>query len=321
MIEENVYVIGIDGGGSKTEAVLVDERGQVLSWGRGNPSNPNTVPPEEMLASLREAIGQALSRHDNSSRYPIAVTCFGIAGSTENQELIHEAAAKLGIEGQVIVVSDMVIAFWGAITKASGVVVIAGTGSCAYGVGPQGDVARAGGWGYLVGDEGSGFDIGRAGIRAALRAYDGRGPLTALAEYLLQFLHLETVSQVIPAIYHPPGDDSQTRISDFAPLVVRAALEGDPVSQDILRCASRELGLSALAVVRQLALCDQEFELGLVGGIFKAGELITAPLRDTVLKAAPRANVFVSHRPPALGAARLALRAIGRDIPVGEHIR
>jgi len=194
---------------------------------------------------------------------------------------------------------------------------VAGTGSCAYGVGPQGEPARAGGWGYLVGDEGSGYDVGRAGIAAALRAFDGRGPATALVERLLQCFHLETASQVVPALYHPPGGDSKARISDFAPVVVQAALQGDSVSHDILCRAGRELGLSAVAVARQLALCDREFELGLVGGVFKAGGLIVEPLRDVVLQFAPQARIFVSPWPPALGAARLAWRAVGRDIAVG----
>ena len=319
MIEERIYVIGVDGGGTKTEAVLVDDRGRVLSWGAGGPSNPNRVSPEELLVSLQEAIGGALSRKDNSSRRSIAAVCIGMAGSTGNQGLIRQAAAKLGIGKRVIVVSDTVIAFWGAIAKAFGVVVIAGTGSCAYGVGPQGDTVKAGGWGYLIGDEGSGYDIGRAGITAALRAGDGRGPSTSLVERLLLFLHLKTVDKVIPEVYQPSNDDSKTCISDFAPLVVQAAREGDAVSQGILRCAGCELGLSAVAVARQLDLLDREFELGLVGGVFKAGDLITASLHDVVLKAAPQARIFVSHRPPALGAARMALQAIGRDISVGEY--
>jgi len=316
MTEERTYVIGVDGGGTKTEAVLVDGCGRVVSWGTGSPSNPNRVSPEDVLVSLREAIGQALSRTENVSRPAIAAACLGLAGGTGNQELIRQAAARLGIGEQIIVVSDVVIAFWGAITKGFGVVVVAGTGSCAYGVGLQGQTARAGGWGYLAGDEGSGYDVGRAGMRAALRAYDGRGPSTTLVGRLLEFFHVETVSRVIPALYHPADGDSKTFVSAFAPLVVQAALEGDTVSQEILQDAGRELGLSAVAVARQLGLCDREFELGLVGGVFQAGDLIIAPLRDLVLQVAPKANVFISHRPPALGAARLALRAIGKDVPV-----
>lgn len=228
--------------------------------------------------------------------------------------MIRETVSRMDIGGTITVVSDVVIAFWGAVTETFGVAVIAGTGSCVYGVGPQGDTAKAGGWGYLIGDEGSGYDIGRAGITAALRAHDGRGPATALVERLLQFLHLEMVDQVVSAIYHPPAGDSKTRISDFAPLVAQAALDGDAVSQRILAHAGRELGLSAVAVIRRLALCDREFELGLVGGVFRTGHLIVTPLRDAVLKAAPKARIFVSRRPPALGAARLALRAIGSEV-------
>jgi len=315
-MEEGFYVVGIDGGGTKTEAVLVDEHGRVVSSGIGGPSNPNGVSPEAVFASLRDAVGGALAGAENGSRYAVAATCVGMAGSRGHHGLIRDVAAKLGVGKRVVIVSDVVIAFWGVIAKALGVVVIAGTGSSAYGVSPQGDTADAGGWGYLIGDEGGGYDIGRAGIMAAVRAYDGRGPATALQERLLAFFRLETMRQILPQIYHPSGGDSRMPIAKFAPIVVRAASEGDAVSRDILERAGHQLGLTAVAVVRKLALCDREFDLGLVGSVFKAGDLVIRPLRDVVLEVAPQARIFVSHRPPVLGAARLALREIGRDVVV-----
>jgi N-acetylglucosamine kinase-like BadF-type ATPase len=151
---------------------------------------------------------------------------------------------------------------------------------------------------------------------AAVRAYDGRGPSTALQERLLEFFQLETMRQILPQIYHPSDGDSRMPISSFAPIVVQAASEGDAVSEDILERAGHQLGLTAVAVVRKLALCDREFALGLVGSVFKAGDLVVRPLCDVVLEAAPQARIFVNRRPPVLGAAQLALREIGKDVVV-----
>lgn len=316
MAEQPVYVIGVDAGGTKTQAVVVDGNGRILSWGKGGPANPNRVSSERLRASLQQAINSALSGDDSPSPQAVAAVCLGVAGGRGSQGLISETVVKLGIRGTITVVGDTTIAFWGAIRRAYGVIVIAGTGSIAYGVSPRGDTATAGGRGYLIGDEGSAYDIGRAGIMAAVRAYDGRGPATALLERVLQFFHLEAADQVIPVIYDPSNDDGRTRISDFAPLVTQAAREGDTVSRDILNSAGHELGWTAVAVARKLALCEREFELALIGGVFQAEDLIIPSLRDVVLRAAPKARIFVSHRPPALGAARLALREIGRDIRV-----
>ncbi len=246
----------------------------------------------------------------------ITSCCLGIAGGNGYKAEITEVIVDLGVDGRITIVSDAEIAFWGAITRTYGVIVIRGTGSSAYGVDLQGNVTTAGGRGYLIGDEGSAYDIGRAGIMAALKAADSRGPATALLDQLLLHFQLEVVDQIISTLYAPRTDNSRTRISDFAPLVVQTARAGDTISQEILSYAGQELGLAAVAVAQKLKLCDRAFGLVLIGGVFKAGKLISYPLRDTVLTAAPEAHIFVSDTPPALGAARLAFLEIGRDIRV-----
>ncbi|MCP4166209.1 MAG: hypothetical protein GY759_09990 [Chloroflexi bacterium] len=315
MFERQMIAIGVDSGGSKTRAVLVDEEGRILSWGVAGPANPTRVTLDLMRTSLYEAIGAALAQSETAGRL-ITSICLGIAGGKGYKDEITEVIAELGIGGRITIVSDAEIAFWGAISRTYGVIVIGGTGSSAYGVDLQGNVTTAGGRGYLVGDEGSAYDIGRAGIMAALKAADGRGPTTALLDQLLLHFQLEVVDQIISTLYDPRTDDSRTCISDFAPLVVQTARAGDTISQEILSYAGQELGLAAVAVARKLKLCDRAFELALIGGVFKARELITDPLRDTVLPVAPKAHIFVSNTPPALGAARLAFLDIGRDIRI-----
>ncbi|HEY85165.1 MAG TPA: hypothetical protein G4N96_08670, partial [Chloroflexi bacterium] len=171
----------------------------------------------------------------------------------------------------------------------------------------------SGGWGYLVGDEGSAFDIGRSGMAAALRAYEGRGPATILQERILSYLNLTAIEEIRYAVYRSADSDNKTAISNFAPLVAQAADEGDAVSQHILRRAGSEIGLNIVSVAQRLGLCNQVFETELIGGVFKAGDLVINSLRDVVLKTASKAEIFVSNTPPALGAARLALRALKSD--------
>jgi len=141
-------------------------------------------------------------------------------------------------------------------------------------------------------------------MTAAARAHDGRGPQTSLLPRLLDYLSLDEAREIIQPVYAVGG---KTLIAHFAPLVAGAARAGDDVALAIFQHAGRELGESALAVARKLSLCDQPFELGLIGSVFKAGDLIVDPLCTTVLATAPRAYIFISPDPPALGAARLAL--------------
>lgn len=311
MIDQTKYVIGVDAGGTKTQAVLTDQNENILAWGKGGPANPTRISLERMRASLTQAITEVIGGRE----LPIDAICLGVAGGgkKEYQALITEIVAELGIDGQIIVVSDVVVAFWSAIPNGCGVIAIAGTGSSAYGVDGQGNAVTSGGWGYLVGDEGSAFDIGRSGMAAALRAYEGRGPATILQERILSYLNLTAIEEIRYAVYRSADSDNKTAISNFAPLVAQAADEGDAVSQHILRRAGSEIGLNIVSVAQRLGLCNQVFETGLIGGVFKAGDLVINSLRDVVLKTASKAEIFVSNTPPALGAARLALRALKSD--------
>ena len=304
----NFYAIGVDVGGTKTQAVLVDSSGQPLAWGMGGPGNPTRISLDRMRASFQQAISQVLEDVDPAERQLIRAVCLGVAGASGRIDVIRDAVQEilddLGLDARILITGDVQIAFASAIRQDHGVIVIAGTGSNTYGVGLDGETAGAGGWGYLIGDEGSGFAIGRAGMTAAAKAYDGRGPQTSLLPRLMDYLNLDEARDVIQHIYATGG---KGLIAHFAPVVAEAARAGDAVAQAIFQQAGRDLGYSALAVARKLDLCGQPFELGLIGSVFKAGELITAPLRAVVLAEASRAHIFISPHPPALGAARLAL--------------
>lgn len=312
MISEPICVIGVDAGGTKTQAVLTNEGGSPLAWGMGGCGNPTRVSAVQLRRSYQQAIGETLAGVDVAVRDAVKAICLGVAGASGRDDVIRDAVADLGLNAEIIIDGDVQIAFAAAIREWHGVIVIAGTGANAYGVGLDGRTATASGRGYLIGDEGSGYDIGRAGIAAALRADDGRGPSTGLLPRMLNFFEISRAEDVVQPIYDPGG---KAYISRFAPTVVEAAKADDIVAQGILNYAGRELGLNVLAVARRTGLTDEPFEVGLVGGVFKAGELVVASLRTTVLAVAPRAEIFISPNAPALGAARLALATLDIHIP------
>jgi len=193
-------------------------------------------------------------------------------------------------------------------------VVISGTGSIAYGENERGETARAGGWGWRLGDEGSGYDIGHRALIAALRDRDGRGPSTLLTESIRGALGLGNLDDLIDLTYG--GNMGSLEVAALAGLVGEAAGEGDNVALRILEGAGVELGVSASAVIGRLGLTGG-FTLGLVGGVFKLGSLIRDSLERSVRRTAPGCVISRPRFPPEVGAALLALRDVGIEFDNG----
>src|SRR5262249_18211345 len=183
--------------------------------------------------------------------------------------------------------NDARIALTGAIGFGGGVVVIAGTGSVAFGRNEEGAEVRAGGWGPIIGDEGSGYGIARAGVAAIMRAHDGRGPARKRAGVLKGRHDLNAEDR-------PPVVDATTTQTDdiarFGKLVVEAAQDGDATAAAILEQGGRELGAAILAVARRLHMIQSAFPVAYVGGAFRAGDMLLAPMREAGLAEAPQAE-------------------------------
>lgn len=305
------YVIGVDGGGSRCEAILVDSNGVIVAWGKGGPLNPFRVPVEQQRASLNEALFGFKTYLDRSHR--VVALCLGLAGADtpEVQERVQGEISKLGLAERIIVVHDSEISFITAVGEPTGIVVIAGTGSVAFGVGEDGARCTVGGWGFLIGDEGSGQLLGRAGLNAATRAFDGRGAPTTLVAAAQRFYQLNDFHDIIEVLYGGTTDEGHRQVAAFAPEVVSAALEGDQVARSIICKVGAELGLMVVAVAKKLGLTNTRFKVGLTGSVFKAGDLLMVSLRKVVYECCPRAELSVSNLSPAIGAAQLALKAIG----------
>jgi N-acetylmuramic acid 6-phosphate etherase len=315
----NLY-LGVDGGGSHTVALLASAadsgRWAVLGRGEAGPSNRQAVGDERAFGALGEAVAEAFATA-GLPRGPVAAACLGLAGAgrAEDRELVRAWARRADLAREVEVTTDAAILLAAGTPDGWGLALVAGTGSIAFGRAADGRSARAGGWGYLLGDEGSGYALALAGLRAVARAADGRGPATALTERLLGKLGLQRPPELVAALYGGAWD--RTSLAALAPLVVEAA-KGDEVAASVVAEAARELAQTAAAVVHALGWTGRPFPLALAGGALIAGERY----RDRVLQelralGAKPDPVTLVHE-PAEGAVRLALAGGGAPAPPGK---
>ncbi|HEU4593860.1 MAG TPA: BadF/BadG/BcrA/BcrD ATPase family protein [Pyrinomonadaceae bacterium] len=297
-------LLGVDGGGTKTRAVVVNGNLKTLGEGTAGPSNPLRVGVSDASSAVREAVDRACAAA-RVRRADISAAEIGLAGvkRLDLRERMREALEALSIKS-FEVVTDADIALFGATEGKAGLVIIAGTGSICCGVNERGRHACAGGWGPLAGDEGSGSWIARRGLQAVARATDGRGAKTPLVETACEYFNVGQATDLSTAIYSP--NVTHNRIAGFARLVIEAAKKRDGVAREIVADAGRELGVAAGAVIRKLKMERGRFHIGYVGGVFKAGELILASIREEVALVAPRAKLSAPLLAPAEAAARMA---------------
>jgi N-acetylglucosamine kinase-like BadF-type ATPase len=296
-------VLGIDAGGTKTVCLLADETGAVLAEARGGGANLQAHGELEVEKVLHYVMDTALGDRDIR---PAAI-CLGIAGVDRPQDAdaVRGIMRRIGSKTPTLVVNDALVALVAGAGDAPGVVIIAGTGSIAYGCDALGRAARAGGWGYLLGDEGSGFWIGRRALSAIVRAADGRAPATQLAELVMARLGLVRPSDLIRETYY--RDLRRTAIAGLAPLVQQARDNGDAVAAEILKQAAAELGAAASSVITRLGMRGDVFPTILAGGIFKAVPWLADDVIRLMSEIAPRSHAELLGIEPAMGAVRLAI--------------
>jgi N-acetylglucosamine kinase-like BadF-type ATPase len=298
------YFLGFDGGGTKTECVLLDSRGEVVGAGSAGASNPLRVGFPKAQAALHAAASAAL-RSARLKRIRVEAVCAGLAGAGR-PTIARRVGALLKRsypQAAVKVVTDLEVALEAAVGPGPGVVLVAGTGSAAYGRNAAGETARAGGWGPWIGDEGSAFDIGRLAVATAALARDRREPLDLEAKILsgIRCPDWETLVERIA------GEPDAVFPKIFL-LVTEAAGGGDSIARGILSSAAKSLADLAGDVIRSLALARKEFLLAKVGGVFGQSAYLDSTLQEWLAGVAPRIRVEPLPVSPAVGAARLALR-------------
>ncbi len=305
----STIVIGIDGGGTRTRAMVADETGReiVTVDGEGSAVRPGEAERSaEIIASLaREALSAA-----NVAHVTPRILCVGVAGVGRDEErtALWSALESRALADEVVVQADALIALDDAFVEGPGLLLIAGTGSVAFGRGPTGAFARCGGWGTVCGDEGSGAWIGRRTLSIVTAASDGREPETALLGAVLTALEVTDARDLIPwAASASPAD-----LATLAPVVLNVAQAGDLRANSLVTLAAEELVLHARTLARQLFGDERAaVPLALSGGLLTRGTLLRKRLLQRVKAAVPGAQVHEEDVIAVRGAVRSALRRLG----------
>jgi N-acetylglucosamine kinase-like BadF-type ATPase len=298
--------LGVDGGQSSTTALIADETGRVLGSGRAGPCNHagGAEGREKFTRALRDCVSAACRNAGLDSMPRFASACLGLSGGPADKEsLVSEILSS----DRTMVTHDAAIALSGALSGQPGVVVIAGTGSIAFGRGHQDKTARAGGWGYVFGDEGGGFHIVRQALRAALRFEEGWGHATSLRAVLLEATGALDANDLLHRFYTP--DFPRPRIAALAKLVDQAAGEGDVTAREILFQTAQALAEIATAVRRKLFRPGEPARFSYLGGVFRSR--IVRERFFALLEADPANCVVAPAHGPAAGALIEAFRAAG----------
>jgi N-acetylglucosamine kinase-like BadF-type ATPase len=306
--------LGVDGGQSSTTAMIGEGSGRVIGYGQGGPCNHVHASEgrRKFLSAMEGCLGMAYeSAGLDREQVRFEVACLGFSGGPADKEaLLHEFLPA----ERIIVTHDGLIALSGATAGAPGVIAIAGTGSFAFGRNAAGQTARAGGWGYLFGDEGGGFDITRQALRAALRMEEGWGRPTTLHAKLMEATGAADANDLLHRFY--TVEFPRPRIAALSRLVDEAAREGDEASRDILLNAAQQLALYAGAVRRQLFREGEKAAVAYVGGVYQS-ELLRERFRALVeLEDGNHAGPPVYG--PAAGALLEAYRAAGLTVALSN---
>lgn len=295
------YLLGVDGGATGTSAVLAELDGTVRAVATGGASNQIVVGESQMGKVFAEVIGSLLQQTGYAAK-DCSLATFGLSalGNEADLQTYHRGIAPIGLDGELIIESDVVIAWASATEGQPGIGVIAGTGSSCFGVNKAGERYRALGWDYILADQGSGYWIGLQGLQAAFKAYDGRIHKTLLLDALVEHYSLESADQMLLRAYEPDFDKEQ--VASFAKAVSDCAHAGDPYAQSILIEAANELASTVVTVAKQLHMQHEAFPVGLIGGVFKSGDVVLKHLKNQIAVEVPHAEVRLAPFAGAFGA-------------------
>jgi glucosamine kinase len=307
-----LIVIGIDGGGSKTRAMVADEQGGMISdvVGPASAVRPGNV--DSSAAVIADVVRDALASCEMTHVTP-RVLCVGVAGvgrEAERQEL-WQALASRELADEIVIHSDFAVALDDAFGDGPGVLLVSGTGSVAFGRSPTGATARSGGWGPVFGDEGSGAWIGRKALSVVAAANDGREPETALTGAIL------TAAQVneLPELIGWAAQATPAILASLAPVVMSVADSGDLRANSIVSLAVEELSLHIRALARQLFIDERAaLSVALSGGMLQRGSTLRKRLEHRLKSAVPGAQIITEEVVPVRGAVRGALRFVGESM-------
>ncbi len=307
------YVLGIDSGGTKTAAAVADAN-DVLGQGENGPGNIATTPPADLIKHLQKAVEKALHQAKLPATTKFKYIAVGMAGIDDEknqrkaEQTVSTALRKWKTSRTTLaVLNDIHVVRRSGTDYPYGIALIAGTGSHGLGINPQGEVARVSGVEYLLGDEGSGYEMGVKALRAAIRSADGRIRKTHLEEAVLEYYTVDSVRELIPVVYKNPGRN-KALIAELAKVVEDVAADhNDWRAKQIIQEGLDELVLDVATLVKRLKLKNLPFDIVVAGGIFKMKRLpFLLRFKRNVKRIAPKATVVMPKRAPVWGAVRLA---------------
>ena len=299
------YVLGVDGGGTKTVALIATVDGRVLGRGESGSSNYHNIGSRAAVKSIKRAVSEAKKNANLGRRKPeIAVVALAAINSPSDKRVTDRFVGDAKIARRSIVIHDTVAALQAATRGRPGIIVISGTGCVAAGINKAGEYAKVGGWGYVVDDEGSAYDIGRKAFTRAFRAIDGRSSRTRLVSILARRFRVKSLEDTQKRIYS--NGLSVEEIARLSPLVSQAAVR-DIACREILADAGIKLGELACTVARRLKMTRERLTVSAVGGNFKSGRYLLQPFEARIKKECPRARITILKAEPVQGALALAL--------------
>lgn len=314
-------IAGVDGGATKTRVALADTTGRILGTGRSGPSNYGSVPKHKIRNHMEEAFRQALGQADIVITQ-VETMFLGLAGVVseadrdairyivEGNDVIH--AKKIAVD------HDIRISLAGGLGGKEGIALIVGTGSSCYGRRSDRRDWMAGGWGHLLDDRGSAYDLARRGLSAVIRATDDRGPKTDLTEAVMQQLNISQIHEIMQKVYVDglSGNPmTKEELASLAPLVTKAAQEDDDVALQIIREGISELVLMVKTVANHLNFSSSRIPFVISGGMVNGSPLIKKELFETLRSSVPKITI---QEPPVQGSVLLALQQA--DIDIDEDI-
>lgn len=308
-----MYIIGVDGGGTKSRFSFVDFKGNEFEKIIGESTNLSSNSFETVLYNIGSAISVFLMKHPEKNIDSCAAVCIGSAGVDlpSNVVAMETILKEIGFTCPITVVNDSELVLWAEVQDAPGVALISGTGSIAFGKNKAGETARVGGHGHLLGDEGSGYWIGIEAIKSALKHHDGLGKETVLTELLLKKQNIKNIIEILDFVYHSNANKSD--IAGLSVLVFEAAKANDEVAMNIIATAAMDLANMSLALIKKLEKgnTNTEYRIILSGGNAINSNLLYANIEKIIVE--KQMNTFVSKalREPAYGAVYIALRSAG----------
>lgn len=293
------YVIGVDGGGTKTEAALADSEGKILKIAKSGPSNPRNIGIEKCLFNVSQAIEKVKGKKKVNS-ISIGLPAF----EEEFKTMKKVTLKKLNFKGNIKIYSDQIVAFRSVTDEKEGIVMISGTGCVCHGWRGKKE-AKVSGWGWLS-DEGSGFWTGQKAFQAVLKELDGRGPKTLITKLIFKEYKTKSKEDLLKKIY---SSDLVRQVSLISIIVDKAANKRDKIAKSIMEEAGKELAKAAVAVIKKLKFQNEIFPLVLIGGMFES-KTAYMTFKAEVKKIAEKAKFLKPKEDPIIGAVKLAIEQI-----------